>query len=54
MFQWGEAIIAEKQNEKYLEVVGVAEGSGIETWRVLTLNYLYTLSAFCTSIVARQ
>lgn len=54
MFAWGEKVVEFEQLEHYREIKGIAATIGMPTYKILTINYLYSLSVFCTSIVARQ
>lgn len=42
------------QRERYLEFEGIAEVLGIPTSQVLGANYIYEVTSFCTSIIAKE
>jgi len=53
IFKHGEGIIKRMQPEYFAEIEGIAKAIGIDLETTLVLNYLYEMTAFCTSIVAR-
>ena len=54
IFKYGGFLIEYQQPEYYQEIVGMASVLGIETSKALVANYIYEVSAYCTSIVARS
>lgn len=42
------------QKERYLEVEGVAEALGVKTDRLLAINFIYEMIAYCTSLIGRD
>ena len=42
------------QKEKYQELDGIAKALGIETRRIVVVNFVYEYVTFCTSLIARQ
>jgi hypothetical protein len=53
-FAWGEEIIKFEHPYHYFEVKGIADTIGLTVAEGLTINYLYSIAVFCTSILARQ
>jgi len=53
IFKHGEGLINHFQPEYYAEMVGISKVLNLEMEKILVLNYLYEITSFCTSIVAR-
>lgn len=42
------------QNERYLEIEGVAQVLGVKTDRLLAINFIYEMIAYCSSLIGRD
>ncbi len=53
MFRIIDMVAFDSSDDKYQEWMGIAEVLETSTHKVMMMNYLYELDAYCTSIVAR-
>ena len=42
------------QKERYFEIEGIAEALGVKTDRLLAINFIYEMIAYCTSLIGRD